>query len=139
MQCPKCDGTGKGGPLHINKGPNQKGICEGHWFRESLCPFCTGSGEVPDHVAGWIADGKALRNERISRNELSINAARKLGISLTEFSAAETGRIDPSSILDRYKKCDMKVCPVCRGYNLERQWCEHCNKTGFVKDYSRYP
>lgn len=26
-----------------------------------------------------------------------------------------------------------KPCPKCRGYNLESQWCNHCNKTGYIK------
>jgi hypothetical protein len=25
-----------------------------------------------------------------------------------------------------------KVCPACRGYDLEKQWCGVCRKTGFV-------
>lgn len=28
------------------------------------------------------------------------------------------------------------VCPVCRGYDLERSWCDHCNKSGLVTDQS---
>lgn len=25
-------------------------------------------------------------------------------------------------------------CPKCRGYNLERQWCDLCDGKGYVKD-----
>lgn len=25
-----------------------------------------------------------------------------------------------------------KTCPRCRGYDLEKQWCLVCNKTGFI-------
>ena len=25
------------------------------------------------------------------------------------------------------------ICPVCRGYELEKSWCDHCGKTGYVK------
>lgn len=24
-----------------------------------------------------------------------------------------------------------RPCPYCRGYNLERRWCSHCDKTGY--------
>lgn len=27
----------------------------------------------------------------------------------------------------------LKPCPVCRGYRLDSQWCDHCNKSGIVK------
>lgn len=29
------------------------------------------------------------------------------------------------------------TCPRCRGYRLERQWCEACNKTGVVEAKDR--
>ena len=29
-----------------------------------------------------------------------------------------------------------KVCPKCRGYELERSWCDHCGKSGVVRKSS---
>ena len=30
-------------------------------------------------------------------------------------------------------KSRLSTCPKCRGYDLERQWCDHCNKSGFIQ------
>lgn len=27
---------------------------------------------------------------------------------------------------------NLKTCPVCRGYEVERQWCSCCNGSGFI-------
>lgn len=27
----------------------------------------------------------------------------------------------------------LEACSFCRGYELERQWCDHCNRSGIVK------
>jgi len=27
----------------------------------------------------------------------------------------------------------VEVCPACRGYNVERQWCDVCKRTGYVE------
>lgn len=30
----------------------------------------------------------------------------------------------------------IRCCPACRGYDLERQWCELCHGNGYVADHS---
>ena len=31
------------------------------------------------------------------------------------------------------RKHEYQVCPHCRNYDLEKSWCSHCNKSGFIK------
>ncbi len=31
-----------------------------------------------------------------------------------------------------YPRQPVTACPACRGYDLERQWCEVCDHTGIV-------
>lgn len=26
-----------------------------------------------------------------------------------------------------------RICPACRNYDLERQWCQRCNHTGYIE------
>lgn len=45
----------------------------------------------------------------------------------------ETRRSYPAQ--SAYRPSEKLVnCPKCRGYNLERQWCDLCDGKGYVKD-----
>ena len=96
MKCPTCNGSGEGGPVHVNTGFNSRtGRCKGYWIPQSCCPRCLGKGEVPAQMAQWIIDGKLLRKQRIDRNEMLHEAAARRGIDITVLSAMEQGKIEP--------------------------------------------
>ena len=50
-----------------------------------------------------------------------------------EVSSNKTRRPCPGQ--SAYRPTEKLVnCPKCRGYNLERQWCDLCDGKGYVKD-----
>lgn len=93
MICPTCNGSGNGGPVHYNTGINKRtGMCGGYWKQYSDCFRCQSTGVVPDEMAQWIIDGKALRKIRVERGELLHEAAKRMSIESSELSAIEQGR-----------------------------------------------
>lgn len=34
----------------------------------------------------------------------------------------------------RFYQTMLRSCPACRGYNLERQWCDTCGRRGVIHD-----
>lgn len=95
MKCHQCNGTGKTGLIHFNKGFNeQKGGCDGEWRESMPCLPCDGSGQVPDEMADWIAFGKDFREKRRSRGETIGQAATRLKLSVPQLSAIENGRVN---------------------------------------------
>ena len=57
------------------------------------CHICNGHGEITDDHAERIAEGKRIREERFARGETLIMAAANLGISVSQLSALEHGRL----------------------------------------------
>lgn len=93
MDCPKCTGTRKTGPVHVNYGYDKTiGGCRGEWKDSMSCYFCGGSGQVPDDTPARIETGKAMRTEREQRGETLKEASLRMGISAAQLSAIETGR-----------------------------------------------
>lgn len=94
MICPDCKGTGKCGPVHLNKGFNeQTGRCGGEWREAISCARCDGAGTVPDAVAEWITNGLAMRTARQVAGESLSAAAKRMGITVPQLSAIEHGRV----------------------------------------------
>jgi len=91
MTCPTCGGTkvlrGLGKPIH--------GPC--HWM-EIPCYRCHGTGEVESVQAIWIEEGKYLREFREKRDWSVREAANWLHVLPSEWSKAEHGTVDPSSV-----------------------------------------
>lgn len=86
MICPTCNGKGHNFG-HCNTGPDSSQ----HYWGDLKCFRCKGSGEVPDEMKQWIADGKAMVKARRDNGLTLIEAAKTLGISSAELSAMENG------------------------------------------------
>lgn len=94
MICPDCNGAGKTGPVHLNKGFNeQSGRCDGEWRESISCMRCSGEGIVPDAMADWIANGLTMRSARRVAGESLSAAAKRMGITVPQLSAIEHGRV----------------------------------------------
>lgn len=85
--CPRCDGEGRVGPVHINRGdkPHQ-------WIDEMTCDLCGGNGTIDAAKRKAIDLGRQLRAKRLEREESLTEAAKRLGLRPNELSAFETGR-----------------------------------------------
>lgn len=95
MQCPDCNGTGKTGLVHLNKGFNEeKGRCDGEWRESIQCMRCHGVGQAPDEMANWIDFGKDFREKRQLRGETIGEAAKRLNLSVPQLSSIENGRVN---------------------------------------------
>lgn len=92
MNCPKCQGAGATGPVHVNYGYVQGVGCCGEWLDSVRCYFCGGTGLVPDDTPERIEAGKAKRSERYQRGETLKEASLRMGISAAQLSAIEMGR-----------------------------------------------
>lgn len=85
--CPRCDGSGKTGPVHINRGSKPH-----EWRSEMACDFCGGAGKISEDQADAMKLGKAFRERRVARDESLREAAKRLGMKASELSALERGR-----------------------------------------------
>lgn len=47
-------------------------------------------------------------------------------------------RFTPSQLMRMQRTASVvaRPCDACRGYRLERQWCERCDGAGFIKSYA---
>lgn len=85
--CPRCEGKGWVGPVHINRGDKP------HEWRERMdCDLCKASGVIDDGTVQALELGKRLREKRLARDESLREAARRLNMSAAELSGLETGR-----------------------------------------------
>ncbi len=85
--CPRCEGKGHIGPVHINRGNKPH-----EWVEKMDCDFCRTSGEITDDHMKAIGLGKQLREKRVGREESLRDAAKRFGMKPSELSAFETGR-----------------------------------------------
>lgn len=91
MECPDCKGGGKVIGLFAIRADG--GGCDP--CREFQCFRCDGSGTVPDETAAWMATGKAMRDDRRSRNNTLRKEAAERRMEASELSAMERGRVEP--------------------------------------------
>lgn len=85
--CQRCNGLGTVGPVHINKGDAP------HEWRMMRCDGCNGSGYWTAAQAIRARDGEAMRAARVERGETLRMAARRMGITPSQLSAIECGRV----------------------------------------------
>lgn len=86
LTCPTCDGTGKTGPVHINRGEQP------HEWRESMpCLTCAGNKTIHNDKAIAMEFGRAARNKRVARGESLREASKRYGMSPAELSGLERG------------------------------------------------
>jgi hypothetical protein len=85
--CPRCEGKGWVGPVHINRGDKP------HEWRERMdCSLCKGTGQIDDDTRAGVEFGKRFRDMRIARGESIRECAKRLGLSTAELSGLEQGR-----------------------------------------------
>ena len=88
MNCPDCDGNG-GSQGFVTRTTG----CRLEFIQ---CRTCAGTGEIAADEAAAMEErriaGRALRAERMARDESLGEAAARLGISPMELSAKEHGR-----------------------------------------------
>ena len=89
MKCPKCDGH-----LFLKIAfPHDRNRCT------IPCIQCDGTGEVPEEMTQWMADGEILKDKRISKRITLRNAARTFDGDFLEtamkLSSMERGVIKP--------------------------------------------
>lgn len=97
MRCPHCDGNG-GHNAFINRGLD----ISTHSLEWVRCRTCDGEGKVSGDRAALIARGRALRDERVARQETILEASRRLGMGPAELSAIETGRA-PATAYEQFR------------------------------------
>lgn len=86
MICPSCKGKGTSFG-HCNTGPDSSQ----HYWGDIKCLRCKGTGEVPDEMKQWIADGAAARQRRRDNGKTLLETANAMGVSPAELSAMENG------------------------------------------------
>lgn len=90
MKCPDCDGKGRfAGIVHCDLiDGSSRNECG-----EISCKRCEATGEVPNETQKWIDIGRRMREERLKRKEVQRVAAKRMGLTLKEYSDMEKGRI----------------------------------------------
>ena len=88
QSCPHCDGKGESFAF-INRGEDpathSSGMIE--------CSTCKGSGSITGQHYGLIVSGRKMRDERVAAGVALSEAATRAGISVTQLSAIERGRV----------------------------------------------
>lgn len=89
--CPECLGTGR----VVVAGGDPTG-----WYaRDHACLLCGGLGMISAEQDRWRTVGMEIRQVRVERSITLHDAAERLGMSVTEVSAMETGRANPLGLL----------------------------------------
>lgn len=86
-KCPFCRGN-KGATCHVNTGLDSSK----HYWKWFDCEQCGGTGEVTEKHYNHVIAARLKRVERSERNETLLDCAKRLGISVAELSAIESGR-----------------------------------------------
>ena len=85
-QCPRCEGKGWIGPVHINRGDKP------HEWRERIdCDFCQATGQATDDQMQAAELGKKFRERRVAREESLMEASKRLGMRPSQLSRLERG------------------------------------------------
>ena len=90
--CPDC--RGKGEIFALVDGPSYSGP------QTIRCTRCHGSGKIDAAMERWMLIGGTHRTWRVAQGEGQRECSKRLGLSLTELSSMESGRADPSPLLD---------------------------------------
>ena len=85
LTCPSCDGAGT--IFALVDGPSYRGP------KTLTCHRCAGSGRITQAQMDAIESGRRIRENRLERNVSMGEEARRLGMSVSEYSAIEHGRI----------------------------------------------
>lgn len=85
--CPSCNGAGESFVYADGPWGGRGGM--------EPCSRCSGTGTVAAEVLEWIRIGRACRDLRTARGELTRDASARTGLRDTEISAMEMGRIKP--------------------------------------------
>lgn len=85
LTCPSCDGTGT--IFALVDGPIYRGS------KTINCHRCAGVGRITRAQMDAIESGKRIRENRLARNVSMGEEARRLGVSVSEYSAIEHGRV----------------------------------------------
>lgn len=83
--CPECQGR-KQSFAHVCGGPTPG-------FQTVKCMLCDGLGWVSLKRVEWHAAGEAMREDRVKRGVTLRGEAKRLGISPSELSDREWGRV----------------------------------------------
>ena len=86
-RCPHCNGEGKAGIVHINRGSGAH-----EWHDDLPCTHCHGTGKVSDEKLARIQRGQAARAKRVAEGFSIREYASKLGVSMSNLSMMESGR-----------------------------------------------
>lgn len=92
--CPECDGRGTFAAFVDGHRPD--GTAWGEFRPAVQCFLCGGAGKIPEEHLKWRAIGEAHRKARVKRMESIREAAERLGVSPSQLSAMEYGRLDPA-------------------------------------------
>lgn len=89
--CKQCDGFGEifSRPILIAGKVSSASI---------KCDMCNGTGKIEDIKLLWIAQGKKLKELRLSKNVSLRAAAIKLNVDASNLSKMERGIIQPKNI-----------------------------------------
>jgi DnaJ-class molecular chaperone len=90
MKCPDCDGTGWTIASFVRR---MSGQCSQNV--RGKCSGCDGSGEIDALRQEWRTIGKQMHCKRIAAGRTLRDEAKRHGISPTELSGMEQGRIEP--------------------------------------------
>lgn len=85
VTCPDCRGEGLSRALVMRTG--------GCVWETQNCRRCEGARVVDESVIAAIEEGRRVRDVRIARYEAQGVVARRLGISVVEYSGYENGRL----------------------------------------------
>lgn len=89
ISCPHCNGQ-KQVFAFINRGPD----ISTHTSGMIDCDTCKGSGSITLEQVQCIEVGQQLRKDRLERGRTLSEAAVRFGVSVTQYSAWERGRME---------------------------------------------
>lgn len=116
ITCPDCQGE-KGRTVFWDGRDPQGNVIGG--IRTIPCPRCGGSGQVPAAMLDWMKRGRAIRASRIARNQSMVQAAAQYGLSLSEYSNVEHGRVDPDALISKDRMTSDKALGAIREFMAE--------------------
>lgn len=92
MICPDCKGSKEIVAAHVTYANGRSG-----WGVPFPCHRCNGTGEVPEEMAEWMREGRAMRDARVNGKPYRSqrDEAKRRGMTAMQLSAMEMGRVKP--------------------------------------------